>query len=294
MCDPAAIGPAVGAVGSAMGASQANKEKRRIYEHKLKVRERKWMQTRTTYASKKVQFEQEVDQSNIAAQRAYSKVQRQLYNARSLAILQNQEDFKKMLQNEGMIEASAAERGVRGASVARQLVQNNANFGISQAMRSRGLREAGYDAREVYGDINRDLKGQLNRSFGRVAIQPIADLPPPKPVMQNVGMTLMLGMGEALGAGLSAGGGNNYRNTTPGGQKYGPMASDARLKENIEEVGLSPQGYKIYEFNYKGGNVRFRGAMAQDVLRKNPMAVGIDQNYLTVDYRKIDVNMEVV
>ena len=107
-----------------------------------------------------------------------------------------------MLVNEGMIEASAAERGVRGASVARQLVQNNANFGISQAMRSRGLREAGYDAREVYGDINRDLKGKLNQAFGRVAIQPIADLPPPKPVMQNVGMTLMLGMGQALGAGL--------------------------------------------------------------------------------------------
>ena len=253
------------------------------------------MQTRTTYASKKVQFEEEVDQSNIAAQRAYSKVQRQLYNARSLAILQNQEDFKKMLANEGMIEASAAERGVRGASVARQLVQNNANFGISQAMRSRGLREAGYDAREVYGDINRDLKGQLNRSFGRVAIQPIADLPPPRPVMQNVGMTLMLGMGQALGAGLEGmGGGMNYQNTTPGGQQYGPMASDAKLKENIEEVGVSPQGYKIYEFNYKGGNVRFRGAMAQDVLRKNPMAVGIDQNYLTVDYNKIDVNMEVV
>jgi hypothetical protein len=160
------------------------------------------MQTRTTYASKKVQFEEEVDQANIAAQRAYSRVQRQLYNARSLAILQNQEDFKKMLANEGMIEASAAERGVRGASVARQLVQNSANFGMSQAMRSRGLTQAGYDAREVYGDINRDLKGKLNRSFGRVVIQPVADLPPPKPVMQNVGMTLMLGMGQALGAGL--------------------------------------------------------------------------------------------
>ena len=71
------------------------------------------------------------------------------------------------------------------------------------------------------------------------------------------------------------------------------IASDIKLKENIEQVGTSPQGYKIYEFNYKGGDVRFRGAMAQDVLQKNPMAVGIDQNYLTVDYSKIDVNMEV-
>ena len=82
--------------------------------------------------------------------------------------------------------------------------------------------------------------------------------------------------------------------TAPLGQQFGPMASDIKLKENIKEVGISPQGYKIYEFNYKGGDVRFRGAMAQDVLQKNPMAVGIDQNYLTVDYRQIDVNMEVV
>ena len=69
-------------------------------------------------------------------------------------------------------------------------------------MRSRGLTQAGYDARETYGDINRQLKGNLNQAFGKVAIQPIADIAPPPPVMQNVGMTLMLGMGQALGAGL--------------------------------------------------------------------------------------------
>tara|TARA_A100001388_G_scaffold75097_1_gene53355 strand:+ start:30 stop:770 length:741 start_codon:yes stop_codon:yes gene_type:complete len=243
VCSPAAIGPAVGAVGSAMGASQANKEKRRIYEHQLKVRERKWMQTRTTYASKKVQFEQEVDQSNIAAQRAYSKVQRQLYNARSLAILQNQEDFKKMLANEGMIEVSAAERGVRGRSVARQLVQNNANFGISQAMRSRGLTQAGYDAREVYGDINRDLKGQLNKSFGRVAIQPIADMAPPKPVMQNVGMTLMLGMGQALGAGLQGMG-----STGDGLGKTMPSGTGTSMGQNYSYMTDPTFGHQIRTF----------------------------------------------
>ena len=78
------------------------------------------------------------------------------------------------------------------------------------------------------------------------------------------------------------------------GSIFSAFTSDIKAKENIEQVGVSPQGYKIYEFNYKGGDVRFRGAMAQDVLKKNPMAVGIDQNYLTVDYSKIDVNMEVV
>ena len=199
------------AVGNAASASAANKAARRNYEHQLKVRERKWMQTRATYATKKVQFEQEVDQANIAAQRAYSRTQQQLNNAKSLAILKNQEDFKKMLINEGEIEASAAERGVRGRAVARQLIMNKGNFGISQAMRSRGLAQAGYQAKEVMGDVNRQLKSTLNQSFGKVAIQPIADIAPPPPVMQNVGLTLMLGMGQAIGAGLEGQQTANYQ-----------------------------------------------------------------------------------
>ena len=202
MCSPAAIGPAFGAVGDAMAASQANKEKRRLYEHKLKMRERKWMQTRTTYATKKVQFEQEVDASNIAAQRAYSRTQRSLYNARSMALLENQEDFKAMLLQEGDLEAKAAERGVRGNTIARALLTNVQSLGYKQAMRTRGLTTSYYEGRENMDDVTRRLKGTLNKSFGKVALQPIQDMAPPKPVMQNVGLTLMIGMGKALGAGI--------------------------------------------------------------------------------------------
>ena len=188
--------------------SQRNSERRVNYQHALKVRERKWMQERTTYKTKKVQFEQEVDQANIAAQRAYSRTQLQLNNARSLAILENQEDFKKMLANEGMIEASAAERGVRGKAVARQLVMNQGQFGMGQAMRSRALASARFDAKEAMADTNRQLKGTLNKSFSKVAIQPVQDFAPPPPQMENVGLTLMMGMGQALGAGLEGMGGN--------------------------------------------------------------------------------------
>ena len=106
----------------------------------------------------------------------------------------------------------------------------------------------------------------------------------------SIASTVMTGF-PGLGAGTQV---LDLTRTAPIGQIFGPMRSDIKLKENIEEVGTSPQGYKIYEFNYKGGDVRFRGAMAQDVVQKNPMAVGIDQNYLTVDYSKIDVKMEVV
>ena len=202
MCSPAAIGPAVGAVGSAMGASQANKEKRRLYEHKLKMRERAWMAKRSTYQTKKVQYEQEVDFANIAAQRAYSRTQHSLNKARSLAMIQNQEDFKSSLIKEGEIEARAAERGVRGKNVARQLIQNTQGLGLKQAMRRKGLSESYYEGKESMLDVNRRLKGTLRKSFGKVALQPIAVMAPPRPVMQNVGMTFMLGMGQALGAGL--------------------------------------------------------------------------------------------
>ena len=76
---------------------------------------------------------------------------------------------------------------------------------------------------------------------------------------------------------------------------YIGKGSDIKLKQNIEQVGISDQGYKVYEFNYIDSPVRYRGAMAQDVVKKNPMAVGIHpEGYLTVDYSKIDVNMEVV
>ena len=69
------------------------------------------------------------------------------------------------------------------------------------------------------------------------------------------------------------------------------MPSDIKEKENITYVGSSPQGHNIWEFNYVGFPTRYRGAMAQEVAKINPMAVGIQDGSLTVDYSKIDVDM---
>ena len=72
------------------------------------------------------------------------------------------------------------------------------------------------------------------------------------------------------------------------------MRSDIRLKENVSEVGLSKLGYKIYEFNYKNDDTRYRGAMAQDVMTKLPEAIGVRDGFLYVDYDMIDISMEVI
>ena len=68
-------------------------------------------------------------------------------------------------------------------------------------------------------------------------------------------------------------------------------SSDIKEKENITYVGSSPQGHNIWEFNYTGHSQRYRGAMAQEVAKINPMAVSIQDGSLTVDYSKIDVDM---
>ena len=73
-------------------------------------------------------------------------------------------------------------------------------------------------------------------------------------------------------------------------------ASDKRLKENIEEVGTSPKGHTIYEWNYKTNpTTRYRGAIAQDIMKRDPMAVDILPNgLLGIYYDKIDIKMEKV
>ena len=176
-----------------MAASAANKQASRNYQHQLKVRERKWMGDRSLYQTKLVQHSEQVDLANVAAQRAYTRTQISLNNAQSLAILENQEDWKKMLANEGATEAKAASRGVGGKGIARQLAMNKGSFGMTQAMRTRGLTMAQYEAKASNEQVRNQLKGFLNQSYGDVALQPFPDLAPPKPVMQNALLAAVLG-----------------------------------------------------------------------------------------------------
>ncbi len=81
--------------------------------------------------------------------------------------------------------------------------------------------------------------------------------------------------GFASGVAASGGGG-------------GAAASDMNLKENIEYVGIE-NGHNIYEFKYKNKNGRYRGVMAQEVIRTHPEAVVNLNGNLAVYYDKIGV-----
>jgi hypothetical protein len=68
------------------------------------------------------------------------------------------------------------------------------------------------------------------------------------------------------------------------------IASDIRLKEDINLIGKSPSGINIYTFKYKGeDNGIYKGVMAQEV----PYASVLDKDgFYKVDYSKVDVRFE--
>ncbi|MET3560585.1 hypothetical protein ABID39_001291 [Bartonella japonica] len=68
---------------------------------------------------------------------------------------------------------------------------------------------------------------------------------------------------------------------------------DVRAKENIVPIGKK-NGYPLYDFNYKGDTQRYRGVLAQDVLRLKPDAVFVNAKtkLLHVDYNKIGFQIE--
>ncbi len=218
MCNPVAASfasGAVSAVGGAMQASQANAAKRRDYERKLQIRENKWMRDTSLFKTKKVQFEKNISEANIAAQRAYTQSQINFNNVRVKAMMDHQTDFKNMLEAEGMIEASAAERGIRGKTVERLLTLNLAKMGLANAARSRALTQSQYALKEGNERIRRKLISDQNREWSKVSVQLIPDLEPVQPVMQNVGANLFLGL---AGAGIDAG--QTYMEQRP--KTFGP------------------------------------------------------------------------
>jgi len=88
------------------------------------------------------------------------------------------------------------------------------------------------------------------------------------------------GFGQLIGSGLGA---------------YAAL-SDERTKENIEIVGVAPNGLTVYEFEYKpefkdykfAGHGRFCGFMAQEVAEIFPEAVfTTDNGYKAIDYSKV-------
>ena len=112
-----------------------------------------------------------------------------------------------------------------------------------------------------------------------------------------------LGTGLLSGSMGGTGGGAGGTAEIVGGliSEYGPQAinylrslSDVRLKENIQKIGVSPNGLNVYTWDWNedgrrlAGNTPSVGVIAQEVEQVIPDAVSIGaEGYLLVDYSQI-------
>ena len=73
------------------------------------------------------------------------------------------------------------------------------------------------------------------------------------------------------------------------------IGSDVRIKDNIQKIGKSIEGYNIYKFRYNNSTQEYIGVMAQEVQRKKPEAVAkLNNDTYMVDYSQIDVEFREV
>ena len=73
------------------------------------------------------------------------------------------------------------------------------------------------------------------------------------------------------------------------------MISDIKVKENIIFKEKSKTGINIYEWNYVWDKQKYKGVLAQEIVKSHPQAVIKDKyGYLNVCYDLLDVEMSVV
>jgi len=259
-------------------ARAANKAAKRQYQYDIDRRERSWMQELNVNQQKQVQYELNTEGAEMAAQAQYGKAERLRQQKRAEAELKTQQKYITMLQDSEAMSALA--KGRTGRSVGRARVMDEAAYGRDLAGIAFALRQNDYKLGEENAKARAAAAAYKKDAFAKVAFQPIPDVAPPQPVMQNVGLAAFT---EALSIGMQV------------ASPFIIKSSDRRLKENIKKIGESISGLNIYKYNYIGKAKKYIGAMADEVMQVKPEAVvTMDNGYLGINYSLIDVDFKEV
>jgi len=186
-------------------ARTANENARRRYKYENERRERNWMQTTSIYNAQKVKYEEDVQNATFAQTQAVVDQQEAMDNARGDAQLKYAELFRKLQENSkyGQLVAS----GQTGQSTRRRGVIDYAKYGrdVGEIARKLTLNDREL-ARKSSVEISK-YKQFKDQAFAKIAFQPIPDVAPPQPVMQNVGAAMFmdaLSIGTSLATGYRA------------------------------------------------------------------------------------------
>lgn len=270
----------------------------RDYQYNLAIRDFEFAtQTRQFNQSERI-YGLQTGFNNQAAQSAYEAENRRFQEVLTGMAFEQQDMLVKMLQQEGELQAS----GVSGRSAGKALSSALASYGRNQAIMAESLvsatRESDVTRRRIGLDkYSADLAAQSRRMLEPLkAPDPMPPLKMPRatisdPLMPDKPPPPVKGATGSAGARILGGVASDV-NMGIGIASMIASFSDIRLKENIQQVGVSPSGISIFEWNYIGNDKRYRGVIAQYILDTHPEAiVELDGGYLGVDYSKIDVDM---
>ena len=179
-------------------AREANRAAKQNYQHQLKVRERKWMNTLAQTNVERIQYDQTIDATHVGLANAYADIQEK-YRDQIAEAVQGQEELFKKFSQEASSEGLVAE-GRTGRSIQRMRTVE-----LGQLL-AQGSRDA-YKLTQSARDLSREgakaaaaAKQQQMQAFAQNNIIKTPDIAPPPPVMRNVGMAAFM---DALSIGSS-------------------------------------------------------------------------------------------
>jgi len=182
VCEPTLIltgaSTALSAAGGLAGAASEKKASVNNYKRQLAIREIEWDRSRSEYAHKVTQAEEQLDENFLAASRGFGAEQMQLNALFDQASVEFQNDFTKLMEDRKFYGTGKTAERLRSRDLAA--------FGRSQALTASNLVRAreGYD-RDVT-DIRQQLKSANRKTLAPVQFKPQPGLPPVKP---NTDMT---------------------------------------------------------------------------------------------------------
>lgn len=198
--------------------------------------------------------------------------------------LSSGETFKSLAQQgeEALLSRASATGGLRGGNIQAALGQFRPQL-LSSLIEQQYGRLGGLSATGL--GVTSDI---LARGQASAAGQAAGGMTSASNVAN-----LLANQGQAIAGGQVAAGGvprqtfSDILGIGTAAAKIAPLFSDRRLKKNIKQISVRPDGLNVYEFDYIWGGDRQIGLIAQEVKTIYPSAVSESSGFLMVDYSKV-------
>jgi hypothetical protein len=216
-------------------------------------------------------------------------------------IQQTREAFDVKMANQGIpVDSEAYKRAALTQGQKENdllLGATTQGFGTGLAANQQGFQQLGYMRNEPINTLNAVRTGAQVSSPNFVSNVPQQATTAGADMLgaAQMGYNAQLGASNASNAASSGltSGLMGLGGTLGAAALMAPVASDIRMKENIEPVGILANGLTLYSYEYKdefkdhplAGHGKHRGVMAQEVEKVIPNAVfTLDNGYKAVDY----------